>query len=445
MPHYSPVRLGRCPAHECKGGTDQVNRLYLPRHSALPNRRLSRRSLLRGTAIGGAGLAAAAFVGCGDDDDDDDDDTPAEATEAEATEEVAEGTAEAAAPEETDEEEEEPSGELENVTFAFSFPAPHAGLLCLHYVAQEMGYFEEEGIIEEISYQTAVTPLLAGGTVDYAEASPDEILNAYAAGQELKSLYQPLYGFFFGVVVPADSDIQEFTAETVQGQAIGITELAGGEVPALRAMIASIGLDSNTDVELVPTSGSSQAITVDAFNTGRIQFMAASLLDFAAIEVTGFALRNITPPVVVDLQADNSVSVRADWLEEEGNREQAVRFCRAEAKAKVFTRENPDAAVELALRVAPDTGSFEEVRDFVEITTISRLDPPEGIQDGEPPLEGWRAYQDFLLAGSTGGEADPLAFTEPQPVEELVDLTLIDEILDFDEEPILQQARDFQA
>ena len=35
---------------------------------------LSRRTLLRGSLLGGAGLAAAALIGCGDDDDDDDDD-----------------------------------------------------------------------------------------------------------------------------------------------------------------------------------------------------------------------------------------------------------------------------------------------------------------------------------------------------------------------------------
>ena len=35
---------------------------------------VTRRSLLRGGLLGGAGLAAAALIGCGDDDDDDDDD-----------------------------------------------------------------------------------------------------------------------------------------------------------------------------------------------------------------------------------------------------------------------------------------------------------------------------------------------------------------------------------
>ena len=58
---------------------------------------LSRRTILRGGFLGGAGLAAAALVGCGDDDDDDDDDaaTPTATATAAAT---ATATATATAP-----------------------------------------------------------------------------------------------------------------------------------------------------------------------------------------------------------------------------------------------------------------------------------------------------------------------------------------------------------
>ena len=52
--------------------------------------RLTRRQLLRGAALGTAGLVAAALIGCGDDDDDDDDDDAASGTAA------ATGTSEAA-------------------------------------------------------------------------------------------------------------------------------------------------------------------------------------------------------------------------------------------------------------------------------------------------------------------------------------------------------------
>ena len=139
--------------------------------------RMSRRTLLRGMAIGGAGLATAGFVACGDDDDDT-----------------------SAAPDDRGGRRDDDDGRRRqrgarprsrSVKFGYGFPAPHAGFCITYYNALEQGFWEEEGLEVEIDYQTAVMPLLAGGTVDYGEVSADELLNAYAAGQKLKAFYQP--------------------------------------------------------------------------------------------------------------------------------------------------------------------------------------------------------------------------------------------------------------
>ncbi len=53
--------------------------------------RLSRRTVLRGSLLGGVGLAAAALIGCGDDDDDDDDDDAVATATATPTAAVAAG------------------------------------------------------------------------------------------------------------------------------------------------------------------------------------------------------------------------------------------------------------------------------------------------------------------------------------------------------------------
>ena len=66
-------------------------------HAARPGLgRIGRRELLRGAAIGAAGLTAAALIGCGGDDDDDAAGTPAAATAAAATAAAATPTAAAA-------------------------------------------------------------------------------------------------------------------------------------------------------------------------------------------------------------------------------------------------------------------------------------------------------------------------------------------------------------
>ena len=97
--------------------------------------RTSRRALLRGAALGGAGLAAAALIGCGDDDDDDDDDDTAAAVTATAA--PSEGTA-AAAP--------TVQGVVEEATFFTVIPwpdkTPVRGGTFVRAMGQQIGSFD---------------------------------------------------------------------------------------------------------------------------------------------------------------------------------------------------------------------------------------------------------------------------------------------------------------
>ena len=384
---------------------------------AIRDLRLSRRALLRGIAIGGAGLATAGFAACGDDDDTASTETT---TGGDTTATTAEGGG--------------GSGDVDQVSYVYGFPAPHAGLLFPYYNAQEQGFLEEEGLQVEFNYQTAGIPLIAGGTVEFGEVSADELLNAFAAGQKVKVFCQLTYGQQFGFVVPADSPITEWTPEQISGTTIGITELAGGEVPICRAALAHVGLKEGEDVTFFPTSGANQAITVDAFNTGKIDIFAGSILDHAAVTVAGLELRPVTPDFILNASGDNAMGTRADYLEQ--NRDQVVRLARAMAKGKVwsFDPANREKAIENALRVAPDTGSPEEVSSFIEILQLGRAMPPAAadIEEGQIWEKGWDDYQKLLLEGSTGSPDDPLTFTEPIPINEIVDNSLNEEIFDFD-------------
>jgi ABC-type nitrate/sulfonate/bicarbonate transport system substrate-binding protein len=385
------------------------------------DRRLSRRTLLRGIGLGGASLATAAFVGCGDDDD-------------ESTATTAGG------PTTTGATTEEAPGESAAVAFAYPFPAPHP-VLFFYYASQEMGFWEEEGLDVAIQYQTAAQTLLAGGTVDYAEVSADDILNAWAAGQEVKVFYQSTYGQQFGFVVPEDSPITEWSTEQVRGTTIGITEFQGGEVPITRAALARIGLAEGTDVTLFPTSGDNQAVTVDAFNTGKIDIFSGSILDHASVEVVGLPVRSITPQFILDASGDDAVGTRADYLEK--NRDQAVRFGRGMAKGKAWALANFDAAIDIAMEAAPDSGTREEVTAFVKLLRVDRAVPPKeaGIEEGQIWVGGWEKFQTLLLDGSTGSPDDPLTFTEPMDINMMVDNTLVPEINDFDKAEVEGRSR----
>jgi hypothetical protein len=63
-----------------------------------------------------------------------------------------------------------------------------------------------------------------------------------------------------------------------------------------------------------------------------------------------------------------------------------------------------------------------------------------GIEEGEIWIKGWEDYQILLLEGGTGGPDDPLTFTEPIPVEEIVDNSMVADIWDFDREEVAARA-----
>ena len=334
---------------------------------------------------------------------------------------------------------------IKDVKFAFPFGAPYAGFLPEPFSAMELGYFEEEGFANEVIYQTALLPLIAGGAVEYARLTPVNAMNAYTAGQFLTCVFQNTYPFIFTIAAPTGGAVAEagFTADALRGQSIGITEFEGGEVPMVRSLLSSIGLVDGEDVTLVPTSGTTPQPTIDALNTGRIAAFGGSIFDIIFIEGGGLPMTDISPPEVQALSADDAVGCRREFLQ--SNRSDVVGYCRALAKGTIFTLESPRAAAILGFNYAPDSGTVDEVEEFINLFVTERAIPPAGTNLGEVPVDGWNDYQGFLLRGGTGSDVDPLAFTEPFDCSVIIDNSLQDEIWDFDHDKVRQDARDYLA
>ena len=448
----------------------------------LAHRRLSRRHMLGMSAKAGVGAAGLALVGCGGDDSAPATAAPADtaaadaaaAAAASASAEVAalreqladlesapadtgDAAAAAAAAAEVAALEDRlaeleatptpsapaPARQLRDVKFAFPFGAPFAGFLPEPFSAMTMGYFEEEGFINEVIYQTALLPLIAGGAVDYARLTPVNAMNAFVAGQFLTVVFQNTYPFIFTIAAPADSNITSFNADDLRGQSIGITEFEGGEVPMVRSLLSSIGLVEGEDVTLIPTSGTTPQPTIDALNTGRIVAFGGSIFDVIFIEQGGLPMRDISPPEVQALSADDAIGARREFVR--SNRSDVIGYCRALAKGTIFTLESPRAAAIIGLEYAPDSGHVDDIEEFVNLFVATRAIPPAGTSLGEVPVDGWNDYQAFLLRGGTGSDVDPLAFTEPFDTSAIIDNSLQSEIWDFDAEQIRQDARDFLA
>lgn len=262
------------------------------------------------------------------------------------------------------------------------------------YVAEELGYYDQEGVVPEFEVvdgsSAAVQQVLAGNG-DLADSGVSSVVEALEEGfTELRAIYAIGYGSIFYMVVPEDSDIQ--TAADLEGRSIGVTDLSGGEVPIVQGIIASAGL-SGGDVELVPV-GEGTALTARAVEEGQVDAFGGAVNDIVALEVQGLDLRPIIPDELAALPASSLVTTE-EVLNEK--RDAIAGFLRATTKGFQFGQENPEAALSILMEVLPEQFTDPTGEGiFRAILPLTRA--PEGVPFGTQDAETWGTFFDFIGA-----------------------------------------------
>lgn len=323
--------------------------------------------------------------------------------------------------------------------FTMMFPVQDAIQFYPWYLADELGYLEEEGLdvtLEAADGSSAAIQQLIAGNADAALPAPGAFLLGVSSGQPLKWIYSLQYSNIFTLVARADAGIS--TVADLEGRALGISELSGGEVPLVRAVLRDAGLNEGQDVELVPV-GEGSALTIEALETGKIDAYSSSVFDVAAIEAAGIEVDVILPEDAAQFPADGVVTSEETLST---RRDDLVGFLRAASKAIVFANANPDAALEALSQVAPEAFEDEELAQrFFEVSTTLTTPPTElsGAPTGSHYVEGFQQYHDFLLQGSEEEGALP----EPVDLEQALDESLLEEANDFDHEAIEEEAANY--
>jgi NitT/TauT family transport system substrate-binding protein len=404
-------------------------------------------------------MAVAAVVllaACGDDDDSQastDDTTSTEETSADTTA-PAEDSTDTSAPAEggTDTTSAAPAddGEQTPMLELSSFPG-ETFANAPSFIAQEMGWFEEEGLDYSIEYPGSTVrsiQTVVGGTTGISWTDAFGIMVANSQDFPLTSLFSTLQGSGFGFAVTPDSPITEWTADQVRGSTIGVTDFAGGEVPLLRGALARLDLEEGSDYELLPV-GEGGPDMAAAIEEGSVDLMAGSLLDFEVLRGAGVEMRLITPDYVQEFPG-HAYATTPELLEEE--REAIVGFLRARAKALVFMQTNPEAAAAIGIAYAPASAeglSPEEVVTFLETVWLDanaqyfEEGNPQFHQIGMQVPENWETYQEFLIEAGVESE-EGVILTEPVDIAAIVDNTLIEEVNDFDYAEVEELARNYQ-
>ncbi len=324
-----------------------------------------------------------------------------------------------------------PGGAGAQEKFTFMFPVKSVLQYHPFYIAQELGFYKEEKLdvkFEVASGSSAALRQLIAGNADAALPSPGAFLNASAQGNDLRWIFSYEYANVFTLVVPADSKIK--SVADLKGGSVGVSELSGGEVPLVRAVLRKAGLSEN-DVRMVPV-GEGSALTVQAMKTGQVSAYSSSLFDVAAIEAAGVPMRVILPQDAQLYPANGMVTTAATLAKK---RDQLVRFARASAKGIAYVKANPDRALAMSKKISPEEFENEAYIRYGWKAIQTLTTPPPALA-GQPLgahyVEGFKNYHDFLRAGKEEEGALP----KDVDLNKALDPSLLAEINSFDRNAI---------
>ena len=281
------------------------------------------------------------------------------------------------------------AGKLTSVKFAMASPSWNAGFAVMAVVEAE-GFYEEEGLKVTTNLFPSATQAaqqVAGGGADLGLMTVEPV--AIGHDKDLNLAYFSSYWakWIYSLEVPAGSSVKSIA--DLKGKKIGVSAVASSGATFARTALKLNGMTEN-DASLVPIGAGAQQI--NAIKTGQVDVLALWDIQYQLVKNAGVTLT----PLPVDQTADawgggfattrKNLDAKKDVLE---------RFGRAVAKAFVFSKANPEAAIRDLWKLHPETrGSEPEAKALAD-----------GIKVLEVRLAG-QGFDDKSL-----GKIDDAAFT----------------------------------
>lgn len=307
------------------------------------------------------------------------------------------------------------------------------------FAAEALGYWEEEGLevdIVETGGSGEAAQLLAAGEVDVAEAATDRLIPV----MDRTNIY-PFYNFWEQEnrrwVVPEESEVQEIS--DLAGTTVGVTELAGAEVPLVQSLLASEGILDEVDIVAVSNR---PAAVLTALENDRIQSYAGETGTLISMAGQGVETRSIMP---LNLQKGPIVPTAASEEFYEEHPDAPAKIARGIAKGSLFCITDVEACVDV---IAEERPEYVEDRDLAIETVrdgyipITAPEPQDGkyIFGTTNTVEGWELYAETYSKGPSPTVKNPEKYDFDQYV-----LELVDEINDFDYDAVVAQAEDYES
>src|SRR5437762_5188711 len=305
-------------------------------------------------------------------------------------------------------------------------------------VAEELGYMKAEGIDRELQvangWSAVVQQLTAGNAQMGVILAPNTLLG-FAEGVKYKAFYDILTRNTFDVKVLPDAPINKLT--DLKGKNIGTIDLTRGDLPLLRAQLQRAGLTPARDVTFVAL-GPTMSLHAQALKEGKVHALNLSWNNTVSVEAAGGKLKCITCDSE-ELQLASETTVATDAVFKQ-DRRYVIGLGRAMAKATLFAETNPDAAIAIMKKVAPQEQTDAAFTKTFFNAALAIMKPRQPGKYGLSDVGGWDRLQNFMSIPTEGATG----MTTKVDVKQLVTNELVDEINKFDAEAVRKQARDYK-
>jgi len=294
--------------------------------------------------------------------------------------------------------------ELKKVTYAIATADLNVGYP-FATLAKHLGYFEEEGLDVDIvpgQSSAATAQLLLTGRANVGVAQPDPVMIQRAnANIPLVSFYAVSRRGTNVFVVKPDSTVQDLT--DMKGKRIGVGDLGSGSVNYLRSRLAQVGMTMK-DVELVATGYGTPGF--EALKNGVVDMSISFTGGVARMTLAGYPVRVLPSPEAEKNQYSYNLFATEEYIA--ANPDVIRGIGRATAKASVYLKNNPEAAVRAFWAYSPDRAPKDlndptaMERDLSILTAqIRDMALDEFANDfawGSQDVEVYAKIQDYLIS-----------------------------------------------
>jgi NitT/TauT family transport system substrate-binding protein len=266
-----------------------------------------------------------------------------------------------------------------------------------YYLAQDRGYFADEGLdvtIQNGANANALTQVGAGG-IDFAITGGDALVPARVAGVPVVYVMGQFQKYPVGAMAIEGSGPPLDSPADLRGRTIGVSGPNGSTYIAMRALLQAGGMTED-DVHVISIGFTE----LEALNQQRIE-VAMTFLTNEPVQARAMGLQVETlevPPYYKLIStglatSDSNVQQRPDLVQH---------FVNASLRGLRDTLADPDAAFTASLARMPEIAGTDQERIQRDVlqATLGFEQPPPGHPLGWSDPEGWQATEDLLK--STG-------------------------------------------